>query len=87
MDPTFSGYSAQSRISEDMAWWGSKMEKVIRLCKSANVCERQGWGQRLFCQDGVLRNTSKELDSNLPRNPQRNKGNGAGECLWRTLAN
>lgn len=86
LDPTDSGYHAWSRISREMAWWKSKMEKIIKLWKSLNVCERKGWGQRWFCQDGVLGNRSRDLSSSLPPNSQKERGNGTGECLWRTLA-
>lgn len=29
------------------------MEKIIRLCKSLNVCERQGWDKDCFARMGL----------------------------------
>lgn len=43
-------------------------------------------GTKIVLPGWVLRNRSKDLGSSLPPNPQKNKGNGVGECLWRTLA-
>lgn len=68
-----------------MACWESKMEKTISLCKSLNAWKAALEIKMVMPRWGLEKQRRRPRHC-WPPNPQKNKGNGTEECLWRTLA-
>lgn len=78
----FWSYSGLKMLKvESQRWVG--VGEVKQDCKVVKETDNP-WKMRQRCLDGVL-NRSRDLGSRLPPNPRRTK-TGAGEGLWRTLA-